>query len=302
LIIISDDGKKKKMKREKKMGEGANFLFFSQVMANLNFQQPPRSIQSSALSGRSTGFGNSSLSGHVTPTSGMFPPGSGATGNASYGQQQQQQQLSPNRNVHLGGVAVGSGGGSVVVGVPGGGVVSANNNVGVVPAQISNRTSMFGGSGSAGVSTQRGRPMNSALVGSGSGSSSNSGGVGGGPMSNMASFMQSRGYGSQTTGGNSINNFHSVFGNSTSSDTPPLLDLSEFPSLTNARGGGQNDQTIPQPNPLQPPGSKPYGGYFLINRNGKYKKQLCILKTKIIFYLFSLYIYIFLFNDSCIFL
>jgi CCR4-NOT transcription complex subunit 2 len=219
-------------------------------MANLNFQQPPRSIQSAALSGRTTaGFGNSSLSGHVTPTSGMFPPGSGATGNASYGQQQQQQQLSPNRNVHLGGIGS-------VVGV-GGGVVNT------VPAQLTSRP--FGGSGSVtgGGSAQRGRPMNSGLVGSGGGSSG-----GGGPMS---SFMQSRGYGSQS-GGNSINNFHSVFGNSTS-DTPPLLDLSEFPSLTNARGGGQNDQTIPQPNPLQPPGSKPYGGYFLINRNGKYKKQ-----------------------------
>lgn len=44
-------------------------------MANLNFQQPPRSIASASLSGRSTGFGGTSLSGHVTPTSGMFPQG-----------------------------------------------------------------------------------------------------------------------------------------------------------------------------------------------------------------------------------
>lgn len=45
-------------------------------MANLNFQQPPRSIANSSI-GRSTGggFGGSSLSGHVTPTSGMFPTG-----------------------------------------------------------------------------------------------------------------------------------------------------------------------------------------------------------------------------------
>lgn len=68
-------------------------------MANLNFQQPPRSIPSSAsLSGRggtAGGFGNSSLSGHVTPTSGMFP--TAATGAGSFGASQpphsQQQQL-----------------------------------------------------------------------------------------------------------------------------------------------------------------------------------------------------------------
>lgn len=69
--------------------------------------------------------------------------------------------------------------------------------------------------------------------------------------------MQSRGYGSQT--GNSINNFHSVFANSSNdTGTPPLLDLSEFPSLTNARGG-HNELT----NALQPPGSKPYGKYLM---------------------------------------
>lgn len=78
----------------------------------------------------------------------------------------------------------------------------------------------------------------------------------------MGSFMQARGYGSQS--GN-LNNFHSVFGGSASDTvTPPLLDLSEFPSLTNARGGssgsggGQNDN-LSQTNTLQPPGSKPYG-------------------------------------------
>lgn len=72
----------------------------------------------------------------------------------------------------------------------------------------------------------------------------------------MGTFMQSRGYGSQS--GNSISNFHNVFGNNTSdTGTPPLLDLSEFPSLTNARG--QNDLSLPLSNPMQPPGSKPYG-------------------------------------------
>lgn len=76
------------------------------------------------------------------------------------------------------------------------------------------------------------------------------GGLGGGSMNmNMGSFMQSARYGSQSGG---INNFQSVF--SSSSDTPPtLLDMSEFPSLTNAR---QNDQ---HSNVLQAPGSKPYG-------------------------------------------
>lgn len=45
-------------------------------MANLNFQQPPRSIANASLTGRTTGgFGGSSLSGHVTPTSSMFPSG-----------------------------------------------------------------------------------------------------------------------------------------------------------------------------------------------------------------------------------
>lgn len=85
------------------------------------------------------------------------------------------------------------------------------------------------------------------------------GGGGGIGNSNMVSFMQSRGYGSQS--GNSINNYHGVFvdGGATDTGTPPLLDLTEFPSLTNARGG-QNDQSLPQSNALQPPGSKPYVG------------------------------------------
>lgn len=46
---------------------------------------------------------------------------------------------------------------------------------------------------------------------------------------------------------------HSVFG-STDTNTPPLLDLSEFPSLTN-RNTGDN---MPQPSPM--PGAKPYVG------------------------------------------
>lgn len=46
---------------------------------------------------------------------------------------------------------------------------------------------------------------------------------------------------------------HSVFG-SGDTNTPPLLDLSEFPSLTN-RNSGDN---VPQPSPM--PGAKPYVG------------------------------------------
>lgn len=81
----------------------------------------------------------------------------------------------------------------------------------------------------------------------------------------MGSFMQSGrggyGSGSGVGGGSSLNNFHSVFGGTAGeSATPTFLDLSEFPSL-NARG--QNDQSLPQTNPLQPPGSKPYGNFFI---------------------------------------
>ncbi|CAG2062549.1 unnamed protein product, partial [Timema podura] len=59
-------------------------------MANLNFQQPPRNNPTQSVS--RGGFGGSSLSGHVTPTSGMFP---GSTGLTSF----TPQQLSPNRNL-----------------------------------------------------------------------------------------------------------------------------------------------------------------------------------------------------------
>ncbi|KAH8359103.1 hypothetical protein KR093_004291 [Drosophila rubida] len=194
-------------------------------MANLNFQQPPRSIANAALTGRTTGgFGGSSMSGHVTPTSGMFQTADFATsypGATNYGQQTQQpQQLSPNRNAQLsvGGPALSSG----------------------------NRTSnLFG---------QRPFVERRAMQGLGSG-----------PMSNMGNFMQSGrgGYGTGGGGGGGgpLNNFH-VFGGGSGADasTPALLDPTEFPSLTNARG--QNDQTLPQSNPLQPPGSKPYGNFF----------------------------------------
>lgn len=54
-----------------------------------------------------------------------------------------------------------------------------------------------------------------------------------------------------TLGGYS--SFNSVFG-SGDANTPSLLDLSEFPSLTN-RSSGDN---VPQPSPM--PGAKPYVG------------------------------------------
>ncbi|XP_025832151.1 CCR4-NOT transcription complex subunit 2 [Agrilus planipennis] len=50
----------------------------------------------------------------------------------------------------------------------------------------------------------------------------------------------------------SYNSLHSVFG-SGDTNTPPLLDLSEFPSLTN-----RNASDVPQPSPM--PGGKPYVG------------------------------------------
>ncbi|XP_064554191.1 regulator of gene activity isoform X2 [Drosophila montana] len=192
-------------------------------MANLNFQQPPRSIANAALTGRTTGgFGGSSMSGHVTPTSGMFQTDFATSypGAANYGQQTQQPpQLSPNRNAQLsvGGPALSSG----------------NRNA-----------NLFG---------QRPFVERRAMQGLGSG-----------PMSNMGNFMQSGrgGYGTGGGGGGGpLNNFH-VFGGGSGADssTPALLDPTEFPSLTNARG--QNDQTLPQSNTLQPPGSKPYGNFF----------------------------------------
>ncbi|XP_075145477.1 CCR4-NOT transcription complex subunit regena isoform X2 [Haematobia irritans] len=182
-----------------------------EIMANLNFQQPPRSIANASLTGRTTGgFGGSSLSGHVTPTSGMFPSG------ANYGQT--QPQLSPNRNAQLsvGGPALTSG----------------------------NRANVFSQ-----------RPYVERRMQ----------GLGAGPMSNMGNFMQTGrgGYGNSGSGGAAggpLNNFHNVFGGSGDTTTPALLDPSEFPSLTNVRG--QNDQSLPQTNPLQPPGSKPYGNFF----------------------------------------
>lgn len=163
-------------------------------MANLNFQQPPRSIASQNL--RGGGFSTSSLSGHVTPTSGMFPGTTGLTSSFT------PQQLSPNRNLQMGNRLFGSG--------------------------------------------QRAFPDRRSIPGLGVSSSN--------PVGSMPSFglPQSR-YGSQ----GAINNFHTVFGVGGGGDTstPPLLDLSEFPSLTNRAGQGDS---MPQPSPM--PGKQPYVG------------------------------------------
>lgn len=102
----------------------------------------------------------------------------------------------------------------------------------------------------------------------------------------MGNFMQSGrgGYGTGG-GGGPLNNFH-VFGGGSGADssTPALLDPTEFPSLTNARG--QNDQTLPQSNTLQPPGSKPYGNFF----------TSCEFKTKIHIILIYISVTIYVYN------
>lgn len=89
-------------------------------MANLNFQQPPRSIANSAINNRNSSFvgsGTSSLSGHVTPTSGMFPQS-----NANFAT---QSQLSPNRS---GSVQLGGGFGQTLGSSGGVGSVVGGNN------------------------------------------------------------------------------------------------------------------------------------------------------------------------------
>ena len=88
-------------------------------MANLNFEQPPRSIANASLNtrgGSGGGLSSTTLTGHVTPTSGMFsgsstststtantsvigpnvyPGGTSSGGVQPAGHQPQQQQLSP---------------------------------------------------------------------------------------------------------------------------------------------------------------------------------------------------------------
>lgn len=146
-------------------------------MANLNFQQPPRSIASSVLNNSrqsnngSNALGNNSgaagfvignsLSGHVTPTTGMFSQnsnnlagansinnsvgGGGGGGNNnnnnSFNSNSMPAQLSPNRSVQMPpGGGVGNIGGGLGLSV-GGGIGQGNMG----PAQqMSQRTSIFG--------------------------------------------------------------------------------------------------------------------------------------------------------------
>jgi CCR4-NOT transcription complex subunit 2 len=188
-------------------------------MANLNFQQPPRIPSASLTRSTNSGFTtSSSISGNVTPTSSLMF------------QSQQQNQPPSNSNF----------------------VSGQQQNQQLSPNRIGagNLTGVVGNSG-APMSRKVYQYNNPSSIqqrgASGFGSATSS--------LNMGSFMQSQTarYGSQSGG---INNFQSVFGSASDSTPPTLLDMSEFPSLTNARG--QNDQ---HSNVLQAPGSKPYGNY-----------------------------------------
>lgn len=197
-------------------------------MANLNFQQPPRIPSASLSRSTNSGFTSNSISGNVTPTSSLMFQSSQqqqqqqSVNNSSYvttpGQQQQQQQQQNQQQLSPNRAGPMTAIGGTIVAPP-----------------MGNRR-MYGNS-----SLQQREDFNSRRM---------PGGLGSGSM-NIGTFMQSARYGSQS--GTGMNNF-SAF---SSSDTPPtLLDMSEFPSLTNAR---QNDQ---HSSVLQAPGSKPYGKFY----------------------------------------
>lgn len=192
----------------------------SQIMANLNFQQPPRIPSASLNRNTNSTFGTNSISGNVTPTSSLIYQSQQqqqAVNNSNFavtaaqqGQQQQQQnpqsqQLSPNR-----------------------GQLAAIGQLGPMSA---NRR-LYGNP-----SLQQRDDFSSRQM---------TGGLGG--SMNMGSFMPPARYRSQSSTSGGINNFFA-----TPSETPTFLDMSEFPSLTNAR---QNDQ---HSGVMQAPGSKPYG-------------------------------------------
>lgn len=215
-------------------------------MANLNFEQPPRSIANASLTSRAAGGGGGlntvTLAGHVTPTSGMFSgssastsstansaivaaniyPGSSGSGGGQ-NSHQQQPQLSPMGSRGLFGQRAFTDRRTM----PALGLVFISRFIYMCsPLSLSllllcNHLHLHC------------RAAN--------------------PMGSMGSFgiPPSRNYGSQ----GAVNNFHSVFGSGGGGDTstPPLLDLSEFPSLTNR---GQGD-SMPQPSPM--PGKQPYG-------------------------------------------
>ncbi|XP_073987249.1 CCR4-NOT transcription complex subunit regena isoform X1 [Rhodnius prolixus] len=217
-------------------------------MANLNFQQPPRSIAGQGLS--RGGFGTSSLSGHVTPTSGIFAPGGGGGGGSGGGgsggssSSFTPQQLSPSRGL------------SAITNrglfpstqrtfpdrrqVPGLGSVIQDWSSGSMSSMAN-----FGMAAAAAAAASRSY-VNSATGGSGSsgGASASSG------LTNFHVFTAAAASASSgTTGGASDHT-------SAAGSTPPLLDLSEFPSLTNRGGQGES---LPQPSTL-PAGKQPYVG------------------------------------------
>jgi CCR4-NOT transcription complex subunit 2 len=78
-------------------------------MANLNFEQPPRSIANASVATRGGSSGSSlnssTLAGHVTPTSGMFSGSSSSTSGAG-----NSAVVGPNLSYHPGGTATGVGG------------------------------------------------------------------------------------------------------------------------------------------------------------------------------------------------
>ncbi|XP_026332101.1 regulator of gene activity isoform X2 [Hyposmocoma kahamanoa] len=156
-------------------------------MANLNFQQAPRSLASGGVGSRVGSGLVGGVSGHVTPTFvGALSPGRGSTA------------------------------------MPGG-----------APPSMASRSTLFGQRAFADrrvpMPTPLSQPNSNSMV-----SYSN--------MGNLSRF-------------NTGSNYHSVFGEGGDTSTPPLLDLSEFPSLT-ARGAGDQAPTTAPP----PPGSKPYVG------------------------------------------
>ncbi|XP_041983186.1 CCR4-NOT transcription complex subunit 2 [Aricia agestis] len=151
-------------------------------MANLNFQQAPRSLASGGVGGRVGSSLVGGVSGHVTPTfGGALSPGRGSTA------------------------------------MPGG-----------APPTMASRSTLFGQRAFADRRVPIPTPLSQA--------NSNS-------MSSMSSLSRFN------------SNYHSVFGEGGDTSTPPLLDLSEFPSLTTRGAGDQAPAAAPPP-----PGSKPYVG------------------------------------------
>ncbi|KAI8437580.1 hypothetical protein MSG28_011864 [Choristoneura fumiferana] len=144
------------------------------VMANLNFQQAPRSLASGGVGGRVGSGLVGGVSGHVTPTfGGALSPGRGATA------------------------------------MPGG-----------APPSMASRSTLFGQRAFA----DRRVPMPTPLSQPNSNAMTS--------MGNLSRF-------------NAGSNYHSVFGEGGDTSTPPLLDLSEFPSLT-ARVGMVKQPTTEQ--------------------------------------------------------